>query len=437
MHIERSDFMFGLAKDYEIPLRRGQTEPFTDEALEKFTNDYLARSDQRDAVLMRYVENNPSLFRLFIPFSERAYDTARQIVWYADEIIIRDPISIILRSTYENFEHKKWHLVNTLQSLYDYRDAISGGYMLLYGTSSVPPLPIEIPNSVLSVIDKPEVHIALRDAAYYGYEQVPDIVDGRIVKLLQVKLDSGEVMSITTPILEPGATANVTLPLGRDLSPISQEEFISMAGEEIFHNDQIRSMFAREVHRAINVALSAQKMRAAAMYDRPVDVTLLANSGVAPDKKPAVHQKILDLTVPHVKGVEPERLLDIRTQSPNAFIEFRGKLWDLVSTGIANEDMSAEELKSKFDIEISSHLNKLQSELQSEITKANIIGRGIPLVMGLGTLAGWYFGLPAPALMATALGGITTAVTAHGDNAKATEKAKGHPFYFLWKSQRK
>ncbi len=103
-----SNWIFKLATNYGIPLDVGAIASMSDDEFESFRGEYKELSTSRDLALDRYTSYKPSLFRVYLPYSDEAFGLASQIVWYLDEVIIRDPIPFILDAFDGNVELAKY-----------------------------------------------------------------------------------------------------------------------------------------------------------------------------------------------------------------------------------------------------------------------------------------------------------------------------------------
>jgi hypothetical protein len=75
----------------------------------------------------------------------------------------------------------------------------------------------------------------------------------------------------------------------------------------------------------------------------------------------------------------------------------------------------------------------IDSEINGSLKKAKILYLGYPLVSGLGILTGALLSAPIVALIGLGVAGAIGAVKTLAEDQETREKAKRHPFYFLWK----
>lgn len=81
-------------------------------------------------------------------------------------------------------------------------------------------------------------------------------------------------------------------------------------------------------------------------------------------------------------------------------------------------------------------IRELDAGLAAAKRKAKFQGLGGPLVAAIASLGGALLALPPTASITAAAAGSGLAIKAASELAQEEEKAKGHPFYFLWKVRR-
>ena len=89
---ERSSHIFTLASEVGIPLTINEVDVPGDDAFKRFSERYRAWASQRDDSLISHLLRTPTLFRSYLPFSRRVFAVAYQVVWYFDELVVRDPV---------------------------------------------------------------------------------------------------------------------------------------------------------------------------------------------------------------------------------------------------------------------------------------------------------------------------------------------------------
>ena len=145
----------------------------------------------------------------------------------------------------------------------------------------------------------------------------------------------------------------------------------------------------------------------------------------------------LKLILPFVNGIPPERLFDIRSTMPNAFSDFRNLMFEIIYD-CEKSDVEPDILDLKIQQKINALLRKLDAEMKNSLTKAKIIGAGLPLVSGIGILGLWYFGIDISKLTTLLLGGVNVAAEGTAITNYLTEQRTGraNSLYYLWKVQK-
>ena len=102
----------------------------------------------------------------------------------------------------------------------------------------------------------------------------------------------------------------------------------------------------REVHRTLHSVEVATSIGATALFDRNVDSTILSLCGfpVLHAERQALGVGSLNLALPYLHGVPPDRLLELRNRMPAPFLEFRSHLAEIVSRATKQDPENATEL---------------------------------------------------------------------------------------------
>lgn len=307
MNEERSAKIFALASKFGIPLHSAQQEPMGDATYRAFKEEYIKWYSLRDKVLLQHLNHTPTLFRVYLPYSKRVFKVASQVLWYLDEVIIRDPITVLFDSPNEDIEKDKNKLRQTIQFLASFKEPIEEGFMLLAGPTLIPSRS-EMPKSlVLSILDNADVKEALQQAAYYGYTTRP-ASNGVPMAISQVELDSGGLINFHGKIEAGETITSPSFRIGETLPPIEACELRKMLAPEQLK--KIENIYATEISRTISSYIISRQVSAAILYDREVDSLILskADLGVNHDRQNAT-VGVLNLKLPYLEGVAPEHLL--------------------------------------------------------------------------------------------------------------------------------
>ncbi len=438
MNAERSGYLFSLASKHGINFNSGQDEPFEDSEYYNFQEEYLKWAEQRDRFLSKYLNDTPNLFRVYLPYSHRVFQVASQVLWYLDEIIIWDPIGTILRSPDSDIENKKINLKETLWFLNGFSDAINEGYILLAGRSIISPMAKQIPPVCNRLAEDPEVIECLKNTVRYGYIERPDS-EGNPTKIYQMQLDSGFQIGFSLTVGPGKSVTSGPFIAGEMLPPIALEELKRTVDKAQIEQslNQMVNLFPREIHRTISELEQAQKLGTAVMFDREVDELIINKARMlTDDRNQMATVGLFNMMLPYLRNVPFNHLQELRAAMPNAFLDFRARLYELVSEVITKDTINQAELKIKVEREITSQQRGLEAELKAATRRTRILSLGLPIVTSLGVLVGAYLNVSITVLLGLGISGPIAATKAIAEHLEKTTKLQGHPFYFLWKAQK-
>jgi hypothetical protein len=429
MRPEQSGNIFALAEEFGIPLSLGAQEPFEDSAYLSFKSRYMEWAERRDSALTRYLVNNPNRFRVHLPYNERVLRLASQVVWFYDELIIRDPVAVLLTSPSNELESQKIKLRNLLQGLSLFRSSIEQGYLLF--NSSLFAFQNDEPTEAAKLLqNNPSIQDALKKAAYFGYTERPDS-NGNPMGVFQMDLDSGTVLGSNNLA---GSGQSPEIIIGEKLPPIEPQRLAAILNDDPFKMLQL--LYPGEIQRSIISLEHARQIGAAALFDREADSVILSHAALVSDvNKQNLSVRVLNLTLPYLRGVVPERLQDLREESPTAFEDFRGRLSEIVSQAVNEGINTPEELKAKIDREVLPQIRSLESEASAAVKKNKILSLGSAVATATGILAGTYLGVMPAILLGMGATGSAAIIKSLSEYSEAQEKNKAHPFYFLWRAK--
>lgn len=436
-HPERSSHIFTLAEEAGISLGPGGQDVLEDEAFLQFCKRYRTWAKSRDRALSVYLARTPSLFRCYLPYSSRVFQVAYQVLWYLDEIVVRDPISTSLPPSNiedQRNEDAKARVREYLQVLNRFRQSIDSGYLLLAGSDLIPSLGDTPPAQVQELLSRPDLVSELDQAVRFGLERRLD-EQGREWTIFDAHLDSESIFWWHLP--GPVSTGpSPAIRVGEVLPVSSASELSAILKQDIY--DQVRSFYPREVQRTLHAVGVAASLDAAILFDRQVDPAVISIVGnpAADPKKQALTVASINLILPYLHGVPPDRLLDLRSAVPEAFYEFRAHIADIVSGAMKEDPEKAPELaRLAAQRELWPSVRKLQLEMEAASRKARILGYGLPVVLATGALIGKLAGVDSWPLISTLLVGAAAAVQAAAGFSAEQTKAQINPFYFLWRAK--
>lgn len=436
MSIHDSAFLLDLAEDLGIGLVQGEEELFEDATLLTFITKYREWSSRRDAALLAHLQAEPTAFRCYLPYSSTVFATAHEILWYLDEVIVRDPIDQWADDLDPaNFESKKTNIRRTLQVLNLFRDALRSGFLLLAGPTVDPRLPQTAPPEIETLLQAGELVAELDKTVYFGRTLRPDS-RGVDWILYQADLETGGILGWRgTDII--GQVASPPIQVGEKFPQVTPEQLSRELGFDIY--DQARSLYPREVHRAIYSLAKASELGAAVLYTRPVDAMIVSAAAGGPIDPWRQITAIgsLRLALPYLQGASPAALMATRLANPEAFAEFRARMSSIIQKAIREDPVHAAE-QAAIDVqrEITPHLREMQAELSSISTKGKLLGAGLPAILATGVLAGAATGLGVQTLLPVALAGGIAIGLGSAQLADHAANVRRNPFWFLWEAQR-
>jgi hypothetical protein len=436
---ERAGKLFEIAEHHGLSTLPGVVEPILDSQILEFRKTYLEWANNRERELLKYLTNTPNIFRTYIKHSDRAYSLASKVVWYHDEVIVRDPVFVLLNEFEEgksNIEDLKGNVRTLLQFLNSFRSLIEQGFILLKCIERK--FEIHPPEFTKKIIEDEKLFNLLCETAFLGHMQKPDSL-GNPCDIFQCILDSsrGTFFSLDVPKGTPKGTQIIgpSINMAEILPKVDYRDLIKKADEKKFL-DYLRTSFCREVAHTIRSTDMANQLNSAVMFDRDVDPLILSSSGKTIDSgRQMATTGIFNLIVPFMKNIPPDRLADLREKMPAAFIEFRHRLFQIVENAKKEGVVSDEALHEKVIGELTSHLSQLETEMATTLKASNIQGYGSLITASTGILVGSVLSAPITPLLALGGAGAFASLKAVTDSVDAEGKARSNPFYFLWKTQ--
>jgi hypothetical protein len=422
-----SSGLFAIAEEVGIPLRPGTDEPLQEQQYEAFCEKYRSWAHQRDILLKEHLGRTRQTFRTLIPRTPRAHGVAYQVQWYFDEILIRDPVGLLVEQEPKDqqLEDRKIQLCQTIQGLASFLPAIRAGYLVLYGQGAREQ-PSEIdPQRLEDLAARPEIAKALTAAIRWGLE-LRTADDGRQWDVFQADLDVAK--SYGWHVTEPqGGTTSPAIRVGEKLSEVSPQEVERVLGAKTV--EQASGLFPTEIEGTLHNYAVATSMSAIPLFDRQVDGVIIESASNIPEGA-FTPVRALNLTLPYLEGVSADALIELRQDDPEAFAEFRLLMNDLVRR--AQTGRLTEPLEQAAAREILPHLRKLEGEFEAlKRTRRYAAVLGLAAIVG-GGLAGV---LLAPVAAPFAAVAVPAAASLLGSFEKEGALVT-NPFYWLWRARR-
>ena len=252
-----------MAARHGIPLTPGAHPDFSDRGLRGFAEEYSDWSTERDAGLLAHLTRTPNLFRVYLPYSDRVFHLACQILWYLDEIIIKDPIpNALAEREGEEEPERLQRLFETLVFLSAFREPIEQGYINFVRRGSLTPQPDEPSPTAQSLIMDDGVRQALLEATYIGAARRPSST-GELGSVYQMTLDTGGVMGFHFNVPAHTRATSPIITVGEILPKASLEEVIPLLGSDVF--ELMQRPFQREIDRTLVSITTANQLNAAVL----------------------------------------------------------------------------------------------------------------------------------------------------------------------------
>lgn len=284
----------------------------------------------------------------------------------------------------------------------------------------------------MSIFNDEDIRSEMEKIGQWGYSETSNGTNFAH----ELRLITGHVISMGSKVDIPpgGMWVSPIIDFVNGLPSIDFQELSRKLGKDLIELHQ--DMFLKEIQQPIYLATNAQKMGATALFseNRPIDQLILQKAGVKlrPDKQNASVQA-LNIVLPFVSGIPPDKLMDIRRSSPTAFVDFRSRVADIIIEATGDTTPSQDYLHHRVSKELIPTLGGLEHEMNGVIKRAGILGIGVPLIAGTGVLIGNILGVPAYTLLGGVIAAALTGVSSLADSVQASNRAKGHPGYFLWK----
>lgn len=439
-HAERSGYIFDLAERLGITLKLALEFSIDDATYVAFRDQYRIWAKERDKALKIHLSKG-NMFRTYLPYKERVFQIAYQVLWYLDEIIVRDPIGVVfLNRTEGDYQAAKESLLETLRLLYAFRQSIDSGYLLLAGEDIIPRMQDNPPIEVLSYIQsKPELIAEIDRAVSFGMLKRPDR-NGNEWTLYQAKLDFGAMVGWSIKELPPGENFSPAWKVGEAFPAVSAEELskeIHREVPELFK--EARQVYPRELYGVLYAASVAGALKSSVLFDRYLDSLILSSVSTQPlnSEKQASTIGAINLGLPYVSNIPPDRLLDLRNAMPEAFLEFRASMLEIISKAIKEHPDNADEwARSEIERRLASTKRAMESEMQSSLKKVMVQGGVGSLVLATGALIGNFIHIPSAAELGMVVSGTMAALNAVASYVQDRMRVgASNSFYFLWKAQ--
>lgn len=437
---EKSSELFKIAYDCNVPINTSEIANFTDDSFIQFSEKYRVWVKRRDIALKDYLSQSDSIFRTYLPFNSNVFNLANNIMWYLDEVIIEDPVLRFLKSDNDKkYDRKKIDLLRVLETCSTFKDAIESGYILFSGNMFKPDEGFIDSKILENLIQNNKIRDALDNAVVYGYDCRQDDI-GNDWHFIQASLETGGIFSFQPSggaiKIEPGGS--ITTPpirVGDNLPIIDKSELMKIVD---FKQLDVASAYPREIEKILINVEAARKMSSAITFERALPGALLSEIQTKSinNKKQIASVLGFNLALPYIKNIPPYKLIELREEMPENFIDFREKLYCIINDAILSSENNPNiDLKESINREIRPQIRNLDIEIKSIEKRIKLLGYGPHAVACVGTLVGTALLCP-PVALAGLLGTSTVAtLKVIADEEMKEIKMETNPFYFLWKAR--
>jgi hypothetical protein len=210
-----------------------------------------------------------------------------------------------------------------------------------------------------------------------------------------------------------------------------KKEMISDIGKE---------KFPEAINEFYDALIHSKALNSSSLFYKEIDYLLIdrLNHEHLNKTKQQYNDLALKFTLPYVEEIPPEYLVDIKLKLPNAFLDFRATISEIIIEAVNEEpNVPIEVIRHKIDSKLYKLLGDLDSEMKLSIGKLGLDALAIPLVSGV---ASWQIGstlFDLSSFVAGSIGTIAGAVKPVSEFIQRGMEAKRKPLYFLWKAQRR
>lgn len=317
---ERSTGLFKMLDELGVSLANGKVVGLEPAVVAEMQRRYPSVAAARDAALVAYLTTHETLFRTYLRQSDRTYRTAYQILWYMDEIIVRDPLYTFLAEA-DPAEKITVAVRRNLELIFAWRPYIEAGYLLLGGDGVIRQLPDDAVATAAALAADVHIGRELAAAARYGMVRRPDS-GGREWTIYEVLLDTGFNIGFSHPELPSGQSESPGYVFGERLPQVEAAQVMAATNSSNEDLENLRRrMYPREIAAILHGVRVAAFLQAAVLFDREADGVVVSRAAETTlDKKlQGATVGVLDLSLPYLEGATAQQLLDLRRELPEAF----------------------------------------------------------------------------------------------------------------------
>lgn len=414
----RSLAVLEIARATGLDTGRGD-EPISDDQFEEFNANYRRWAQERDLALKQHLRTNASAFRTLLSYNDRAFPIAYNLQWYFDEILIKDPVGVLVeQDAPERREELKYQLRDMLRFFEQFRPALDSGQVLLYGESAREPQADVPPDVLTDLAGRPALSQVLRSAAECGLEPRLD-ADGREWHVYRVDIDGVGMLGWHGKELS-GQVTSPAIRIDERFRSATVEQIDELLGDE----SVVARLYTSKIERTLKFVDLANALGAAPLFDRNVDAVIVNEAGANVHQAEAI--QALNLSLPYLLGANPDSLSKLREDDALAFVDFRSKMHELVRLGL--QGGLTEHISAFADREIVPELRSIEKQMAALAARRNLA-----VFIASGVLGGVLI----DPTIALSLGGpaLAWATKKVFDDIGAKAEAQRNPFYWLWRAR--
>lgn len=432
-----SDFMFTLADKYGIAYAYDNYKHITDEEYNGYMKEYAEYSRKRDDALKAYLLANPDKARTFVPWRGPVLETTLQIQWYYDELVLHDPVYIqLFHLNKESIEDNKYQLTALLNGMKKLRESMQSGF-LLFGSYDGFNQGLELStNKFEDFFSLTEVQEECALIPEWYEMEVPENAKGSYssIRGFYRNMQSMFFVLNNEEAIKENAIGGLHFNFVGEHRHLSAEDLRSRQ-LLVRCYESFKAEYHVEVADTLRYLEMAPKIQTPMLFDRKLDELIVALLAKEQKLSNSMGRDCYGLFLPYVDGIPAERLLDLRNKMPNAFLDFRNAMFEIIYD-LKSSGVEGNALELKIRRKIDPIIKSLDVEIKNTLTKTKIIGIGGALMPAVGSLSLTAFGIDPTHYAGLLAGGV--ALTELGSLASyLTDKRKqeANDFYYLWKAR--
>ncbi len=349
---------------------------FDEASFKEFAERYLELAGHREAILREYLLSK-DYYRTFMPVCSFTFNSINDVIWYYTEVLLCDPVLFMLNDPTMQDRGKQTQVVEAIHALLNLRPQIECGYILLTSVGSG--IDFEsFTEQAKRVVEMPSI-ISGFESEFIIRKQPSILPDGRNLGIMQLmgEYHGWTFSSQPTALYIPEEVKAEALRDGVNYSFIGKftrvgnAELRRMGKENMITNH--RGWFNVDAQRVIGALHCSTELDIPVQYFRHVDFSL-AEAYTIGFGDPYLETKIdkrevFRAILPYVKGIDPTRLMQVREEIPEVFIQFRGRFFSLVQEA-REKNMDELSMQEWIRTKVSGERKHLETEMRNLLRKS-------------------------------------------------------------------